>query len=103
MSVGTACRWQAYDAFKATLLADPCLNMTELQTVEATHQEYNHAEFSFNITICAQAPPGKAPALATFATVLRDFGGTVLTSRVLDASGAVVPPEEPQSPPQVGA
>ncbi|GAB4812990.1 hypothetical protein N2152v2_000036 [Parachlorella kessleri] len=49
-------------------------------------------QWAFNVTLCSEAPPRKASALATFLTARKEFGATSLSSQVVDSSGRVVPP-----------
>jgi len=90
-----------YNSFCAVLQGDPCLNATRLCNVSEAGGET--VEWAFNVTLCSEAPPRKASALATFLTARKEFGATSLSSQVVDFSGRVVQPrKKPLSKRKVG-
>jgi hypothetical protein len=95
-------RWAMYFAYRAVAMGDPCLNISKMHG----RHDVRPPEYTFDVTLlssgnCSTAPPEKAAALATFLTLQRNYGGTVLKCRFLNASGIVIRPQQPPTPWQV--
>lgn len=87
-------RWTKYDQYAATVRADRCLNVTQMEPVT----RFNITSgYQFNITACATASRVKLSALALFLTFFYDYNGTTLESRVVDVHGHIVQPPVLQS------